>query len=285
MEDWEKPRYAETMYKRLYWAGYNGRLAAFSWPTLTTSWIPPSAGHYNKSEWIAWKSGKALKDYFDYLRTLPRLAGYTINVAAHSMGNVVTGEALLEGANVDNYVMMQAAISASCYDGSTSLYQTIFVDRDAQPRQQTPLDASQMGYRLYLSGVGVNYNFVNFYNTNDFALVNGTWYGIPANWRQNNLNWKPDWYYLFDGTNSWYTKATNRLITDSFESMAFVSRSRSEAVGAEPRTAGPVDTILSVDLADQFGFGYTRPDHSGQFTRNIQVVLPFYNTLLDKIEP
>ena len=287
MQDLEKSRYAETAYKRLYWAGYNGRLATFSWPTLTQSWLTLApAGAYNESEWRAWKSGKALRDYLNYMRTLPRLAGYTASVAAHSMGNVVTGEALKEGANVDNYVMMQAAISATCYDGSTALYQENFVNKDLQPGKQTPLDAAQMGYRLHLDDVGVNRKFVNFYNTNDFALVSGTWHGMPANWEANNLSYKPDDFYWFDGVNCHKDiVVTVRLVTDPFEVMGFVSRSRSKAVGAEPRTAGPVNTALGVDLAGEFGFGRTRPDHSGQFTRNIQVVVPFYSSLKDVIKP
>jgi len=47
---------------------------------------------YNESEYIAWKSGKSLKQY---VNNLP--AGYARNVVAHSMGNIVTGSALKGG--------------------------------------------------------------------------------------------------------------------------------------------------------------------------------------------
>ena len=36
MKLWEKDRYAETMYKRLYWQGYQGRFGSFRWPSQGT---------------------------------------------------------------------------------------------------------------------------------------------------------------------------------------------------------------------------------------------------------
>src|SRR5207248_1738429 len=33
MERWEKDRFGEAMFKRLYWQGYQGRFGIFRWPT------------------------------------------------------------------------------------------------------------------------------------------------------------------------------------------------------------------------------------------------------------
>ena len=33
MAPWEKDRFAETAFKRLYWQGYQGRFGEFRWPT------------------------------------------------------------------------------------------------------------------------------------------------------------------------------------------------------------------------------------------------------------
>ena len=33
MESWEKDRFAESAFKRLYWQGYQGRFGVFRWPT------------------------------------------------------------------------------------------------------------------------------------------------------------------------------------------------------------------------------------------------------------
>ena len=34
MPDWEAKNFAETMFKRLYWQGFQGRLAALRWPAI-----------------------------------------------------------------------------------------------------------------------------------------------------------------------------------------------------------------------------------------------------------
>ncbi len=82
--------FSETFFKRLWWQGYKGRFAAFRWATQT------SFDSYNTSEWLAWKYGKSLASYVEnYLKN--QLPGYTINVAAHSMGNIVTTSALKRG--------------------------------------------------------------------------------------------------------------------------------------------------------------------------------------------
>ncbi|MFA7344692.1 MAG: hypothetical protein WC003_10335 [Terrimicrobiaceae bacterium] len=47
---------------------------------------------YNASECRAWKCGESLMQFVNNLPT-----GYTRNVVAHSMGNVVAGSALKKG--------------------------------------------------------------------------------------------------------------------------------------------------------------------------------------------
>jgi hypothetical protein len=42
METWEKDRYAETAFKRLYWQGYQGRFGSFRWPTGNNFGAPGS---------------------------------------------------------------------------------------------------------------------------------------------------------------------------------------------------------------------------------------------------
>src|SRR5205823_8739130 len=108
----------QTMFKRLYWQGYRGRFGAFRWPTRTPS-VP-----YNNSEYIAFRSGSAASAYFNALRS--RLPDYSINAAAHSMGNIVMMEALklqwTAGSNaLNNYALMEAAVPAHCYDTNAPL--------------------------------------------------------------------------------------------------------------------------------------------------------------------
>ena len=44
-----------------------------------------------------------------------------VYLKAHSMGNIVTGSALHRGLTVDNYILLQAAVPAGCYDTSSGI--------------------------------------------------------------------------------------------------------------------------------------------------------------------
>lgn len=114
--------YGETMFKRLWHVGYKGRFAVFTWPTYT------SLASFNDSEYRAWKCGDSLRQY---LNSLPQ--GYTRNLAAHSMGNVVAGEALRLGATVANYAMLNAAVPAMCYDPNPALEQWNYTTPNDDP--------------------------------------------------------------------------------------------------------------------------------------------------------
>jgi hypothetical protein len=51
--------FSESMFKRLYWAGYQGRFAALKWPTLAADNTGDISQYftYNRSEHIAFDSG------------------------------------------------------------------------------------------------------------------------------------------------------------------------------------------------------------------------------------
>lgn len=55
MKPWEKDRYAETAFKRLYWQGYQGRFGAFDWPTTVQGILNLTSG-FDDSEEQAWNS-------------------------------------------------------------------------------------------------------------------------------------------------------------------------------------------------------------------------------------
>lgn len=275
--------FSETMFKRLYWQGYHGRFAAFQWATLT------SFNSYNTSEFRAWKYGLSFKKYVENLK--PNLSGYTMNVVAHSMGNVVVGSALHRGLTVDNYVLLQAALPAGCYDTSSGInsYQPL-LDAESQTNggfyHTTPDFANpDSGYRGYLTNV--TGNLVNFFNTNDFALATGNlgayipflWW-ISANWEANEENFKPDEFNDYLTYYAYFTNApagqegqflnstaiVQHYVTDPHEMMSFVARPRSKAFGARGGIAGTSE----VDLHANFGFDRNRDEHSAEFNWNVQ---------------
>jgi len=260
--EWQSENYAETMFKRLYWQGYQGRFAAFRWPTRMAL-LP-----YNNSEYIAFRSGAAASSYFNALRS--QFPDYSINAAAHSMGNIVMMEALKlqlsAGSNaLNNYALMEAAVPAHCYDTNAPLNPGLVSTESIKPTPNT-----YFGYPGAInSAFRAGGKMVNFYNTNDFAL---------ALWVDNQVQLKPQisWYYIGPDVQPYLFPSI--LITDPREIMAFCARSRSYAVGAQGAVQGVI-TGSDVNMKDRFGFGSGPADHSGQFTRSTQLVHDFYREL------
>lgn len=288
MGQWDYYNFSESMFKRLYWQGYHGRFAALRWRTLSKDdFTLPLLDlfTYNKSEFRAFVSGNGISDYLTHLRQ--RFPDYHIGVCAHSMGNIAMMEALkLQEAagvtNIDNFVLMQAAVPAHCYDSSLPDYGPFTT---AEASHHTP-DA----YRGYPGGINaaVRNSIVNFFNTNDFALATGVAYvplvgDIPVSWEANQINYKPDLDlgYTSDGTNAY---KNFDLVTDSRQIMSFAARPRSKAVGALPGVGGVI-TGGQVDLKGNFGFDTDKSEHSAQFNWNIQRTWGFYSQLISSLFP
>jgi hypothetical protein len=304
----EQQGYAQSFYKRLWWEGYRGRFVTFRWATTLDdglgTFVP---GHentsiYNSGEYRSWYGGASLRKYVAQLRA-DLGADWIISVAGHSLGNACVGAALRQGMQVNSYVAMETAISLSCYYPETDNPPTdpsLVRADDAKP---TPLYASELGYQGYLSDIGNNaVNRASYYNADDFWLVTGTLNpavetkmilagGLSGAWLYNQIkdvNWmsgqrkyKPDDRYGFgeykydSQLNSstfergvWPAKYT-RPVSDQFEGMAFVARSRTRPLGAiEP----PSNKFKGLDLNDVYNFDRERSCHSGQFQRNIQLM-------------
>jgi hypothetical protein len=229
---------------------------------------------------------------------------YTVSVVAHSMGNIVTGEAMRQGMQIRNYLMMEAAVPASCYDPNAGTLARL-VAKDTQV--PTPdLHDPTLGYRGYLQNI--NGTITRFYNPLDYALATGFTGPFESNWEANQLGYKPDgaystqgWQYGYNPSNTlpkrgWllndafhvsppvfdttFPDYRYRLVSDSFEMKAFIARSRTKAVGSIDSVGSPIAT--SINLNDEYDFGNTRPDHSGQFTRQIQEVFDLYQVIYTK---
>ena len=279
----------ETIYKRLYWSGYHGKVAGYRWPC---AYLPfdntLNPFQFDRGEYYAWKSASALKSYLTYLRNRPDLTNYTINIFAHSQGNIVASEAIKEGAPFDNYILTQGAVPAHCYDTTVPLQQKFL---NAEASTPTPLSYTNGGYNGYFAGLSGN--LVDFYNTNDYALISGTWMGFQANWEQDQVSQKPEdfgymfgQYYVYHTSNgltfsiSDFSQSDNYTVIDPVEIKAMVARSRTHAVGAQANVAGALKTSAAVDLVGSFGFGNTREEHSAQFDRPIQTSWSYFDEVL-----
>ncbi len=287
--------FAETLFKRLWHKGFRGRFAAFRWDTDWSDAFDdvPGVGepveaylaNYNGSELIAWNSGQALRNFIN--RHPP---SYRSMLVAHSMGNIVVGSALAQGLNVDKYVLLQAAVPASCYDDRVELKEPETRKHDI-PWLPDPTmwdewtpddDYDPEAYRGKLLHIGGDPT--SFYQPEDVA----TSYA----WEINNDLTKPPGVmslrhaYLKDRSPG---KRCLYIINDrqegfymefelhGFEALTKACRSWSKAVGSQGQTRGAIKDWVNND--ELFGFD---DEHSAEFNRRIQRVSSFYSILAEK---
>jgi len=203
MKRWEKDRFAESAFKRVYWQGYQGRFGLFRWPpdngfqpefSVFTSNPLTDPHNYDNSEYTAWRSAAGLLNKLNDLNA--KYPGH-VYMMAHSMGNVLAGEALrLAGNNqiVNTYVASQAAIPAHVYDASvTNLLLFVYNHPDVpnlfEPSgfNYGPTTPNIYGNRLASNSAAAGRR-INFYNANDYALV-------QPRWGYNQIR-KPDTFFL-----------------------------------------------------------------------------------------
>jgi hypothetical protein len=275
---------SDTVFKRLYWAGYRGKFMTVKWPAEPiTAWnaISENTSIFNNSEIKSYKAGTALKNYLSQLRS--RFPGYQLNVLAHSQGNAIMGEAIEQGAPFDTYILTQGAMPASSYDVNAPTDSTLLTAESLVP---TP-EWQPMGYHgFYTNMTG---KIVSYYNPEDFVL--GIWLvdqsaGKPDGYANHVLSPLAS-YYSYDGANGWWNGMlgglfSSYLVTDPQESRAMISRSRTAPVGRQ-NTGGVITS--TVDLNAQFGFYDSTAEHSAEWTRPIQTCLPYYVQVLNTIKP
>jgi alpha-tubulin suppressor-like RCC1 family protein len=262
----DKDWFAQTAFKRLYWQGYQGRFGEFRWPTyygflgtldqLFTNTVDKD--DYDDGEYQAWQSAQGL---LNKLEDLDDQYPGQVYVLAHSMGNVVAGEALrLAGTNqvVNTYVASQAAVTAHTYDPTIADYSFVYLPWSFEA--STPNIYGDWFAGNYGNGAG---RIISLYNTNDFALSRSHW--------QLDQLFKPDqdvsenstnWFYGYDGTVSdpapWNNFYKHTLTSDAYinfdivtnlnnryEVMAFAAEPYTTAFGATP---GVHNISASADL-------------------------------------
>jgi hypothetical protein len=284
MQAWEKDRLGEAMYKRLYWQGYQGRFGIFRWPTygnfpageFSAEAFDPD--NYNKSEWQAWKSGASLRGL---LANLNSSYPGQVRLTAHSMGNIVAGEALrpipTNAPLVHTYVAMQAAVPAHAYDATTT---TRIIPNILD--HQTPNRYAQYWQSNsppYFNGVGGAAKYVNFFNPQDYALA-------PTRW-QLNQNLKPSAtlnYSYVQLDDKFYHDSTLLLLpVDAFEMFSLAIESRCFALGGQPDVGGSFDTSNQVNLFNApYLFADAHKGHSAQFRSTNMKRAIFWRTLLQQ---
>jgi hypothetical protein len=308
MESWEKDRFAETAFKRLYWQGYQGRFGEFRWPTdygftgdfsqLLTN--PQEKDNFDNSEYNAWLSGTGLLNKLNDLNA--EYSGH-VYVLAHSMGNIVTGTALrLAGATqvVNTYVASQAAVTAHTYDETVPNY-SFDVTVGGVNFNLGPKTPNIYGDWFTNNNGGGAGQVISFYNTNDFALS-------QLHWQLDQL-FKPDilvaesgslWNYGYSGSTNdpapWnHFFKTNTVSTtvnfdivgslaNRYEVMSYAAQSYTTALGATPgvhHVAANVDLTTLWPSPDPLDNNYASHFyHSAEFRGDTVWEWNYWNTLL-----
>jgi len=251
MQPWEKDTFAETAFKRLYWQGYKGKFGAFQWPTTLFN----SLKAYDNGEFTAWQAAVPLEAKLHDLSS--QYIG--VYVLAHSMGNVVVGEALRRakqdgyGTVVNTYVATQAAVPGNCYD--PNLTGSDLISGFGLIGGELPITPN-----IYNSWMAVNAagKLANYYNINDYALSK---WQIDQRTKPDNVagdnspygycgsltappapngffaNYSPDnAFSSCGGTQLQLGNAANVL--NRYEIMAFAAQPRSKALGGISNVAG-----------------------------------------------
>ena len=295
MPEWEKRRWTETMFKRLWWQGYKGSVALFDWPTLydfSGFWdVVTNPHHFDNSEYISWQSADALTGVFNTLN-----ADGQLSVLAHSMGNVVTAEALRKytGPQIKAYIAAQAAISAQYYDGTTASREpaqglngadTPDVIGHYSTNGNANADSYMSGVLSAKAGNAVSYN-----NFDDYAL---------KKWCLNN-NLKPDgaspYHFQYSGSLTNYTEGTDEFYrqsviyvsphqtqhlmdeTERYRIFAYCAESRSCALG---QATNMVSGITEWDLHSGMGYDWQHYSHSREFRSNVAAENTFWLKVTD----
>jgi hypothetical protein len=295
MQPWERESFAETAFKRLWWAGFKGRFGLFSWPT---EWvdrnpyclnIPIDLAHwneitnmfelanYNRSEQKAYASALQLKSLMKELN----VAHNSFRVIAHSMGNVVTSEALREamisGEKVaDTYVASQAATVADSYAtglSSSSIYLTVSAIPTANDMTENiyeRYEENEEGEHPYYGGIGMGLSetMLNLYNPKDSALADRAW-GLGQMMKPKvGYDYRPP-QALFLAQWVKYTVfpifEELEIPNDRHEIFAFIAEARSEALGRGGYGLGTNTNLNTLP----HNFTDSDADHSAQFMGTI----------------
>jgi len=312
--EWEKQRWTETIFKRLWWLGYQGGVGLFSWESE-----PPISGYldlskdpvnFNNSEFKAWQASTALAGVMKDLKT----TGHKLGVLAHSQGNVVTGEALrkYDGPMIDTYIASQAALSASLYDNnlppSAQLpwsfffnYPTILGVPDpvglalqAQSSLTTPdiyghFSTGQPPDTPYFADIQLHVcpgSMFNFYNGVDFALTGKRW-ELNNSLKPTN---SPPYLFGYLGSSDSYDELSDHFFSlrDPFAPLtvtnenlkyqifAYCAQSQTRALGTQAVAGG----FKNLNLQDApYEFTKYHYSHSRQFRSNLVAEYPYWETV------
>lgn len=311
-----------TMYKRLWWSGFTGRVGMYRWDCKIVStrdiWHA-NFDVYDESELRAWKASSDLNRLIQLLRKCHcnTKDAWKLHILAHSQGNIVTCEALRtlpENEYVDSYIASQASISTSYFMKVETPYfrKRMYRLTNLSSWLSNPdIKADYPGWAIGANGESrpFHYNilanhkarlFVNCYNAKDWALHSA----IGSSWEDNNAM-KPNIGYRYrgdlhkfalDGSCYFFTINDNQTLrklrfpapsnnygSSEVADSHLIFAYAAQAWGRALGTQGDLPFVNeSLNLAT-IGFGKDHYSHSKQFRSNMAEMNKYWEFINSKI--
>ena len=201
----DKTYWPATVFKRLWWQNYTGRIGFFKWPCKVTEVDGSYPKVYDDSDKEAWDTGAILKILLEGLHD----ADFIVHLLAHSQGNIVAGNALRQlnpTKKVATYIATQAAISISCYQHCQEPY----FSTQKCPDVRANYPGWNSGGPILATVKNKATRMYNFYNCLDYALTSA-WF---ISWKRNN-SMRPDYDYNYEGNSVVYNESPSNGMTPS----------------------------------------------------------------------
>ena len=182
------------------------------------------------------------------------------------------------GQVVNTYMAMQGAVAAHSYDPTAPTLSTLrHLSRSGTPNCYAQYCTT--GAPCYFNGSAGAGTYVNFFNTNDWALSADIW--------QYDQDRKPDAIYGYSFTSpDIYDSSSRQLFFpgDTYALFAYVIQARSYALGAQPNMGGAFLTgtnFNQIELdAIPYKFGPQHIYHSGEFRSDYAQRWQFWDEVL-----
>ncbi len=202
-----------------------------------------------------------------------------VRIFAHSLGNVVVGEALRQSSNGPvalTYVALQAALPSHSYDSAATNRAISWPNDSDTPNAYAHYWTSNSP--CYFNGVTGASSYVNFFNPIDYALT-GSW--------NLNQDLKPDYYgdYYYNEPDFYYKTDKIGFPTNTYRLFAYSVEARCNALGAQSNVAGPFVMANQTDLnGPGFAYGNVHKGHSAEFRSTNMQRANFWNRLLIRMQ-
>jgi len=212
------------VFKRLYHSGYTGGFYGVAWYGNPPGFLNP---HYHQSVVSAFNYSK------DFAAFIKGLSEDKINVAAHSLGNLVVGAAVQDYDinKIDNYFALNAAVLLEAYgdvaiaDGMLNVHPVIKVEkyRDSILEETT--------YKKDESITWLDYTGKSEDDGNAFDNVYGTHINLPSiNWYtlfedndpRSGLTWKERLIKVVENTNMYNFYSSTENVLANYEGDNYV---------------------------------------------------------------